>query len=208
MLDDSSALRGRDFSWLATTRRFGELYWLLKSQLYFRAFFGHLGWRSKLIRPMKLDGARNIFVGDHVLVHDQVWLYAKGLEGEQSAQLVIGRGSIIGHFNHITCVKSVDIGESVLTADRVHISDNSHVYEDVERPILEQGVRWSGEVSIGSGTWLGEGVSVLGCRIGRHCVVGANAVVVTDVPDHCVVAGVPARIIRRYDPATRAWQRG
>ena len=62
-------------------------------------------------------------------------------------------------------------------------------------------------VSIGSGSWLGHGAVVLpGARVGRHVVVAAGSVVRGEVPDNCVVAGNPARVIRRYVPG-RGWPR-
>jgi acetyltransferase-like isoleucine patch superfamily enzyme len=54
-------------------------------------------------------------------------------------------------------------------------------------------------VRIGSGSWLGANVVILpGTQIGEHVVVAAGAVVRGEVPDRCVVAGVPARIVRRW----------
>ena len=52
------------------------------------------------------------------------------------------------------------------------------------------------------GLWLGHGAVVLpGSRIGKHVVVAAGAVVPAgEVPDFSVVAGVPARVVRRYEP--------
>jgi acetyltransferase-like isoleucine patch superfamily enzyme len=63
------------------------------------------------------------------------------------------------------------------------------------------------DVCIGDGTWLGENVCVIGCSIGRHCVIGANSVVTRDIPDHCVVVGSPARIVKRYSAEQRRWLR-
>jgi serine acetyltransferase len=61
-------------------------------------------------------------------------------------------------------------------------------------------------VEIGSGSWLGAGVVILpGARLGRNVVVAAGAVVRGEVPDHAVVAGAPARIIRRWAPED-GWQ--
>ena len=55
-------------------------------------------------------------------------------------------------------------------------------------------------VSVGDGSWLGHGAVILpGSRIGKHVVVAAGAIVAgLDVPDFSVVAGVPARVVRRY----------
>jgi acetyltransferase-like isoleucine patch superfamily enzyme len=125
----------------------------------------------------------------------------------KNPRLTIGEGCEIGHLNHITCVNQVRIGAKVLTADRVHISDNHHEFADITLPILEQGVSSRGPVEIGDGTWLGEGVNVLSCRIGRNCVIGANSVVLSDIPDFCVAVGTPARVIKRYDKEKKQWIR-
>ena len=58
-------------------------------------------------------------------------------------------------------------------------------------------------VRIGTGIWLGTHVVILpGTVLGRNVVVGAGAVVRGIFPDHCVIAGVPARIVRRYVPGS------
>ena len=61
-------------------------------------------------------------------------------------------------------------------------------------------------VVVGEGSWLGENVCVMGASIGKHCVIGANAVVTRDVPDYSVAVGCPARVIKRYNPVTQQWQ--
>jgi acetyltransferase-like isoleucine patch superfamily enzyme len=62
-------------------------------------------------------------------------------------------------------------------------------------------------VRIGDGSWLGHGTVVLpGVTIGRHVVIGANSVVTDDIPDRCVAAGSPARVIRRWVEG-RGWVR-
>ena len=61
-------------------------------------------------------------------------------------------------------------------------------------------------VEIGPGCWIGTGAVILpGARIGRNVVVAAGAVVRGTVPDHAVVAGAPARVVRRWTPA-EGWQ--
>ncbi len=59
---------------------------------------------------------------------------------------------------------------------------------------------------VGSGSWLGTGAIILpGARIGRNVVVAAGAVVRGEVPDRCVVAGIPARVVREYVPGS-GWE--
>ena len=108
----------------------------------------------------------------------------------------IGRGSgIVGHL-------AIDIGNDVWTGHHVYITDQNHGYEDVTRPISQQ-TQPERPVVIGDGSWLGAGSVVLpGATIGKHVAVGANSVVTGELPDFCVAVGAPARVIKRYDPAS------
>jgi len=109
---------------------------------------------------------------------------------------MIGRGShIVGHFE-------VAIGDDVHTGPYVYITDQNHGYERTDEVVHAQ---WPSDipVHIGSGSWLGTGVVILpGTQLGRNVVVGAGAVVRGTFPDHCVIAGVPARMVRRYVPGS------
>jgi acetyltransferase-like isoleucine patch superfamily enzyme len=188
------------------TERVAHFYWLLKTQLYYRWFFHSIGARSRIIHPLRLKHVECISIGREVMINKYCWLQTER-HSAQAPDLVIGDGCVIGNFNHITCADRVCLGEKVLTADRVFISDHNHQFEDPYKPVMEQGVMPRGPVSIGSGSWLGENVVVLSANIGRNCVIGANSVVTRDIPDHCVVAGSPARIIRRYNEEKHVWER-
>ncbi|MCZ6594522.1 MAG: acyltransferase [Bacteroidetes bacterium] len=104
-------------------------------------------------------------------------------------------------------MKEVYIGKNVLIADRVFISDNLHGYENVAKPVQEQQSVFKNPVRIGAGSWIGVNAAVIGAEIGKNCVIGANAVVTKDVPDYCVVAGIPARIIRRFNEEKGEWEK-
>lgn len=120
---------------------------------------------------------------------------------ERSAPAIrIGDRVSISGYCTITAISSVIVEESVLMARYVYISDHSHSVRDPDRPILAQGVTPPEPVLIKSGAWLGQSVVVCpGVTIGRNAVIGANSVVRHDVPDYCVAAGVPARLIRKTD---------
>jgi acetyltransferase-like isoleucine patch superfamily enzyme len=100
----------------------------------------------------------------------------------------------------------------VNVAQQVLIMDHNHAYEDIEIPIVQQGITKGGRIRIGEGSWIGYGAAIVCSRgeltIGRHCVVAANSVVTQSIPDYSVVFGMPATIIRQYDPETRAWRMG
>lgn len=170
-----------------------------------RPFFESLGKKSLIFSALRIDGMRNITIGDRVQISYCTWLAAVGLNKNFSARLVIGTGSIIGHFNHIYATNEIIIEENVLTADKVYISDNLHRYEDIELPVLHQGIKQLNKVRIGSGSWIGENVCIMGCSIGKNCVIGANSVVTKDIPDYSVAVGIPAKIIKRFNTETGLW---
>jgi acetyltransferase-like isoleucine patch superfamily enzyme len=100
----------------------------------------------------------------------------------------------------VTCYLDVEIGAATLVADWVYITDFDHRFDDLGRPIKDQGIAKS-PVRIGPDCWLGAKVSVLrGTSVGRGCVLAAHAVARGDIPDYSVAGGVPARILKRRLP--------
>ena len=174
----------------------------IKRVFIYKRRFSHIGYRSLIIKPMQIDSPDAISIGDRVYINHYAWLKG-GIEGKTT--LWIGNNVQIGHFAHIISRHSLKIEEDVLLADRVFITDCTHNYEDIDRPILEQGVRYLDPVVIGEGSWIGENVCICGASIGKHCVIGANSVVNSDIPDYCVAAGSPARIIKKYDFDSKQW---
>jgi len=113
--------------------------------------------------------------------------------------ITIGDRCMLGKGIGIVAHERVVIGDDIWTGHYIYITDQNHGYEELDLPIGTQ--MWKNEpVSIGDGSWLGHGCVILpGSRIGRHVVVAAGAVVAgLDAPDNSVVAGVPARVVRRY----------
>lgn len=176
-------------------------------KLYYRHIFGEFHWSSSIICPLHIAGSKGIYIGSNVRIQKLSWIQSSPLTGFLCSELRIGDNTTIGHFNHIIATKSVIIGRNVLTADKVYISDNIHGYEDVSEPIKRQKIVQKNEVVIGDESWLGENVCVIGARIGKHCVIGANSVVTKDIPDYCIAVGQPARIIKRYDFKTNEWRK-
>lgn len=189
-------LHMRAFNWL-----YAKIFSLL-----FRRSFGRFGKNVRIISPVSIEGAKNIYLGDNILVAAQSCLAAVPLTGGPDCSLEVGDGCTIGRFNHIYATSRIVLGKNVLTANNVYISDNLHDYRNAGLPILKQAIIQKSTVVIGEGTWLGHNACVIGAKIGRNCVVGANSVVTRDIPDHCVVVGAPAFIIKRFNSADEVWQ--
>jgi acetyltransferase-like isoleucine patch superfamily enzyme len=165
--------------------------------------FAEFGTHTVLEPPIRTSGERRIALGDRVFVGRGSWIPVVGDDGDVA--LSIGHGTSIAGACVLSAAERVRIGERVLFASNVYVSDHHHAFEDPSRPVIEQGIISPRPVEICDGAWLGENVVVgPGVRIGRGAVVGANAVVLQDVPDYSVAVGVPARVVRTFGPATVA----
>jgi acetyltransferase-like isoleucine patch superfamily enzyme len=111
----------------------------------------------------------------------------------------IGIGSIV--------MGPVLIGKNSSCSQNCFISGQSHRYEDVSKNFLRQGVKTE-QVVIEENVWIGANSVILpGVKIGNNSVIGAGSTVIEDVPPLSVAVGNPAKIIRKYDPATKQWER-
>jgi acetyltransferase-like isoleucine patch superfamily enzyme len=174
-------------------------------RLLFSRSFGAWGRRTLIVAPIAIEGPAHIHLSDNVYVAAQTCLAAMPHTGAATCRLEIGEGSRLGRFNHIYASRRVSIGRQVLTANGVYISDNVHGYRDIEKAVLHQPIVQLRDVVIDDGSWIGHNACIIGASIGKHCIIGANAVVTRDVPDYCVVVGAPAVIIKRYDPTRGHW---
>lgn len=173
-------------------------------QLYMRMQFGTVGKKVYIERLLRIQGGESIHIGDNTSIHRGTWLAATSLNN-QKATLNIDSGCIIGYYNHIFATGKIVIEKNVITAKNVYISDNLHSYENIEMPIYKQPIKQLKNVIIGEDSWIGENACIIGASIGKHSIVGANAVVTHDVPEYSVVVGAPARIIKHYDKKNKIW---
>ena len=98
---------------------------------------------------------------------------------------------------HCTVIGPVCIGNNVNLAQGITVTALNHNFKDTTRRIDEQGISTK-PVVISDDVWIGANAVILpGVTIGRHVVVAAGAVVTKDVPDNCVVGGVPAKVIKQ-----------
>ncbi|WP_243854702.1 DapH/DapD/GlmU-related protein [Flavobacterium sp. 270] len=126
----------------------------------------------------------------------------------------MGKNVQINDYVHITAMEHVFIGDNVLMASKIYISDCSHgSYSGdsndsspyslpIERPLHSKAV------IIEDNVWLGEFVSVLpGTTIGKGTIVGANSVVSKSLPSYVIAVGSPAKPIKKYNFETKRWEK-
>ncbi|WP_341226353.1 DapH/DapD/GlmU-related protein [uncultured Arcticibacterium sp.] len=137
-----------------------------------------------------------------------------GNEHEQKTKIFFGRNIQINDYVHITAAKKITFGDNVLIASKVYISDCSHGsygfegHHDSPLSIPKDRKTFADEVKIGDNVWLGENVAVLmGVEIGSGSIIGANSVVTKSLPANCIAAGIPAKVIKKFDFDLNQWRK-
>jgi acetyltransferase-like isoleucine patch superfamily enzyme len=144
-----------------------------------------------------------IEIGENTIVMHGAVLHVYNFRNLPHAGIKIGRDSLVGEYSVIRGQGGVQIGDRVYTSPFTQIIAVNHVFDDPNRPFIEQGITAEG-IIIEDDVWLGAGAVITdGVRIGKGAVVAAGAVVTKDVPPHIIVAGVPARPIRTIDGKRR-----
>lgn len=169
---------------------------------YRRKEFGRFGKKSLMASTVKLVNPQYIYVGSGCEFFRDVKLTATRCEKDQEflPEIRIGNRCQFGECTHITAINSIIIGDNLLTGSNVLITDNAHgdsvsdmlCLNPQDRPLYSKG-----KVIIGNNVWLCNNVCILsGVTVGSGVIVAANSVVTHDIPDNCVVAGMPAKIIK------------
>lgn len=181
------------------------------SFMYTKLFFKN----ARLIRlPFDIRNKRNIQIGNRFTTGFGCRIEAFPLDDPNSVCLSIGKNVEINDYVHIAAVKSVTIGDNVLMASKIYISDCLHGSyagnENDDNPNIPPNERslTAKEVIIKENVWLGEFVSVLpGVTIGKGTIVGANSVVTKSLPEFVIAVGAPAKPIKRFNFKSQKWEK-
>ena len=193
--------------------KFQRWYKLKRAQIFtriLRADFGDIGKGTIIYPPFHSNNASGVYMGANCQMHPGGWIDTineySGVK--HTGRIEIGDGSYFGYRVSIAACRKMIIGKNVVCADNVYISDFLHGFEDINLPILITPLVSAGPIVIEDQVWLGQRVCVLpNVRIGRHSVVGANSVVTKDIPAYLIAVGIPAKVIKTFNPATNRWER-
>lgn len=169
--------------------------------------------KSRLIRfPIDIRGKSYIDFGTRLTTGKYCRLEA--FSSNKKKKICFGDNVQINDFVHISAIEKVSIGNHVLMASHIYISDNTHgIYNnemEETSPLVPPAQRpyYVAEVSIGDNVWIGEGVIILpGVSIGEGCIVAANSVVNQSVQSYCMVAGSPASVKKKFNFQTKKWEK-
>lgn len=191
----------------------GALGLLLRSKLYPK-LLGRVGRGVTFGTNVVLRHPHKIHIGDNVIIDDNVVLDAKGSDNKG---LFIGDGAFVGRNTILSCkngdiylderanlgfnceifsANSVRVGKNVLMAAYCYLVGGTHTFARTDIPMLFQ-EREARGIEVGDNAWLGAHVVVFdGTNIGKECVIGAGAVVNSDVPDWQIAVGIPAKVVK------------
>lgn len=179
------------------------IWWLLNFWRFKRLGLGTYFHVMLKITPKCISCGKGVFVWKHGRI-EGIEKYNKQIF---NPHIVLKDRVSIQQNVHITCANSIVIGQNTAIAANVTITDIHHPYEDVTLPIESQDIQVQG-VFIGEDCKIYNNAVILpGTTIGRHCTIGANSVVSGNYPDFCVLAGTPARIIKRYNSNSKSWEK-
>ena len=153
--------------------------------------YQHRAWSSKVYWSVRMDTPpyRRFWLGRKSVVESYCCI------NNAVGDVTIGDYTRIGI--HCTVIGPVCIGNNVNLAQGITVTALNHNFKDTTRRIDEQGISTK-PVVISDDVWIGANAVILpGVTIGRHVVVAAGAVVTKDVPDNCVVGGVPTKVIKQ-----------
>ena len=152
--------------------------------------------------PIYIEGDKFIKIGNNCSFGKRLRLEAisKYLNNIYTPEIFIGSNVDIGSDCHIGSINKIVIGDNVLIASKVFITDHSHGKNDLNDMTNSPRLRSlysKGCVIIEKNVWIGESVSILpNVYIGENCIIGANSVVTKSFPANSIVAGNPAKLIR------------
>ena len=162
--------------------------------------FKYYGDNIAMKRPVEISGKEYIHIGDNCNIFEGIYLVAvsKWRDSSYTPEIVIGEKTSIGENCHITCANKLTIGKNSSIMCGAVITDIEH--EHVPGKSLRETGLIVGSVEIGDNVCIGAGACIFGdknIKIGDNAVIGANAVVKNDVPANTIVAGIPARVIKK-----------
>lgn len=181
-------------------------------RFYYKKMYG---WDVRsILGPAYIRGKSHIKIGKNFSCRSNLWLEAVTAFNHQNFSPEIRIGNNVGgsDFLHIAATNSIHIGDNVLIGSKVLITDHLHGdYRSLEPSSPDSSphdrlLTSDMAVVIEDNVLIGDNVCILpGVTIGHGAVIGANSVVTSDIPAWTIAAGVPAKVLKKYDSFEKKW---
>lgn len=172
-----------------------DIVFILKNKVW-----GMYGKGTRIIKPMRIQGKKDIFLGNNVHILNNVRIEAVSNYNNKlyHCKLEIGDNTSFEQNCHIIAADNLIIGKNCVISAYVYIADCNHIFKKNENALhTDLEIK---KTKVGNNCFIGIGAKILpGVTLGNNCIIGANAVVTHDIPENAIACGIPARVIRYLD---------
>lgn len=164
-----------------------------------------IGHGSHVEHTAQILGRTHVRIGANTCIGARSWLNVNHRTGDEMG-IIVGDNCFIGRDNFLSSGRQIVIGDYALTATGCRFIGSTHIVDNPRLPVATTGTTASDVIDIGVNCFFGAGATVLGSvSIGHGSVIGAQSLVLRDVPPFSIAVGNPAKVIKRYSFRRQAW---
>ena len=177
-----------------------KLLYLLKKQKY-----KNIGKKTYIDKSVHIIGLKNIRIGSNNIISDDTWLNVND-RTDGKIGIEIGNNCYIGKRNFFNSSAKITLKDYFMSGINCSLLGSDHLIDEPLKPYIHTGTTNDTSIYIGTNVWFGANVTVIGdVKIGHGSIIGANSLVLKDIPPFSIAVGNPAKVIKRYNFENKKW---
>ncbi len=177
-----------------------KLLYLLKKQKY-----KNIGKKTYIDKSVHIIGLKNIRIGSNNIISDDTWLNVND-RTDGKIGIEIGNNCYIGKRNFFSSSAKITLKDYFMSGINCSLLGSDHLIDEPLKPYIHTGTTNDTSIYIGTNVWFGANVTVIGdVKIGHGSIIGANSLVLKDIPPFSIAVGNPAKVIKRYNFENKKW---
>jgi len=186
---------------------------MIKIKLFIRKVIGlykiwnnkNISRKSFIANNVQFLGIDNIEVGANSTIGEST-TFTVNKRDDKKVRLKIGENTYIGRNNFFTVGKYLEVGPYCIFGNNCSFICSDHVFDSPLIPYALSGFTSGKTLKVGANCWIGMNVTVVGnVTIGHGSIIGANSVILKDIPPFSLIIGNPSKIIKRFDFQLKKW---
>lgn len=183
------------------------------NQIYYKFIFifskfkykSNIGINTYIDKSVHLVGLKNIKIGSNNIISDDTWFNVND-RTEGKIGIEIGNNCYIGKRNFFSSAAKITLKDYFMSGINCSLLGSDHVIDEPLKPYIHTGTTNDTNIYIGTNVRFGANVTVVGdVTIGHGSIIGANSLVLKDIPPFSIAVGNPAKVIKRYDFTNKKW---